>query len=161
MNRLMGIDKDKGISKVECATEEEVEEFQEGIAEGPDLSPMRPYLNSSRRTAWNNSLCEKFIEHFEEEMEVELTGDNITMVENMFLDRLNRLVRPWKESQTFSPRELHERDLNLNQKARRNTRRVDVSNLRILDILKLMNHPAVLRATRNMPREHEESRWFH
>jgi hypothetical protein len=127
MNRLMGIEKDKGISGLYCATEEEVEEFEEGTTTGPELCPMRPYLNSPRHTSWNDTLCEKFVEHFEEEEGTELTPDDKATIENMFLNRLNRLVRTWKESQIFSSEELQERELKSNQRARRNTRRVDVS----------------------------------
>jgi hypothetical protein len=43
----MGIGKDKGISEVNGATEEEVDDFEEGITIGPDLCPMCPYLNST------------------------------------------------------------------------------------------------------------------
>lgn len=131
MNRLMGIEKDREISRVDCATEEEVEEFEEGITTGPELCPMRPYLDSFRHTSWNDELCEKFIEHFEGDLEegTELTSDNKETIEKMFHDRLKRLVRTWNESRIFSPEELQERQLKSNQLARRNTRRVDVSGL--------------------------------
>jgi hypothetical protein len=129
MNRLMGIEKDKGISSVDCATEEEVEEFEEGTTTGPDLSPMRPYLNSTRHNSWNDALCDLFVEHFEEEEGTKLTPDNKTTIENMFLDRLSRLVRSWREWHKFSAEELYKRELKSNQKSRRNTRRVDVSQL--------------------------------
>jgi hypothetical protein len=129
MNRLMGIGKDKGISEVNCATEEEVDDFEEGITTGPDLCPMRPYLNSTRHTSWNDALCDMFVEHFEEEESTELTPDNKVTVEIMFLDRLSRLVRSWRESHKFSSEELKAREMKSNQLARRNTRRVDVSPL--------------------------------
>jgi len=130
----MGIEKDKDISRVDCATEEEVEEFEEGTTTAPDLCPMRPYLDSTRHTSWNDALCDMFVQHFEEEEGIELTPDNKTTIENMFLDRLSRLVRSWREWHKFSAEELHERELKSNQKSRRNTRRVDVSRLRIPDI---------------------------
>jgi hypothetical protein len=126
MNHLMGIENDKGISGVDCATEEEVEEYEEGIAAAPELSPMRPYLNSTRRTDWNDILCEMFIEHIEDEG-TELTPGNGETVEKMFHDRLNRLGRTWRELGRFSSEELKERELRSNQLARRNTRRIDVS----------------------------------
>ena len=129
MNRLMGIAKDKDISRVDCATKEEVEGFEEGTTTGPDLCPMRPYLNSIRHTAWNDALCDLFVDHFEEEEGIELTPDNKTIIENMFLDRLSRLVRSWRECHKFSAEELYERKLESNKKSRRNTRRVDVSQL--------------------------------
>ena len=127
MNRLMGIVNDKEISQVDCATDEEVNKFEEGITTAPELSPMRPYLNSTRHTSWNDTLCEMFVEDFKNEQEIELTPNIKATIETMFLDRLSRLVRPWKESQTFFPKELDERRLKSNQQSRRNTRRVDVS----------------------------------
>lgn len=127
MNRLMGIKNDKDISQVDCPTDEEVNRFEEGLATAPDLSPMRPYLNATRHTSWNDTLCEMFVEDFKNEQEIELTADIKETIETMFLDRLRRLVRPWRESHMFSPERLQERRLESNQQSRRNTRRVDVS----------------------------------
>lgn len=127
MNRLMGIGKDNEIFKVDCATEEEIKEFEEGTMTGPGLCPMRPYLNSTRHTSWNDTLCDMFVEHFKEEEGTVLTLDNKMMIENMFLDHLSRLVRSWREWHKFSAEELYERELRSNQKSRRNMRRVDVS----------------------------------
>jgi hypothetical protein len=127
MNRLMNIESDKGISKVDCATEEEVEQYEEGVALAPELQPMRPYLNSTRRTNWNDMLCELFVEHIEEDEKVTLTPGNKETMEKMFHNRLDRLGRTWRESQNFSSEQLKERGLRSNQLARRNTRRVDVS----------------------------------
>jgi len=129
MNRLMGIEKDKEISGVDCATEEEVDEFEEGTTTAPELCPMHPYLNSARHTSWNDALCEMFVEHFEKEEGVELTPDNKGTIEIMFLDRLSRLVRPWKESHEFTSEELYARELKSNALSRKNTRRIDVSRL--------------------------------
>ena len=72
-----------------------------------------------------------FVESFEGEVDIELTPDDKATIEKMFLDRLNRLVRPWNESQKFSSEQLNEKKLKSNRLARRNTRRVDVSRLRI------------------------------
>jgi len=93
MNRLMGIVNDKEISQVDCATDEEVNKFEEGITTAPELSPMRPYLNSTRHTSWNDTLCEMFVEDFKNEQEIELTPNIKATIETMFLDRLSRLVR--------------------------------------------------------------------
>lgn len=155
MNRLLGIENDKEISKVHCATDDEVEEYEEGIIAAPELDPMRPYLNSSRSNSWNNVLCDEFVDYFEKDGGYELTQDNKDVIEEMFHARLVRLGRMWRETHKFSPEELQERELKSNQRARRNTRRVDVSLLWIPDILMLMIYPAVPRTTRNMPRELE------
>ena len=127
MNNLMGIENDKDISGVDCATEEEVEEYEEGTRTAPELSPLRPYLSSPGRTNWNDALCEMFVEQFEVDEGTELTSDNKDKIEKMFLDRLYRLGRKWRDAQIFSSKELKERQLKSNQLARRNTRRVDVS----------------------------------
>lgn len=127
MNRLMHISKDKDVSRIDCATEEEVEGFSEGTMTAPEIDPMRPYLNSTRQTSWNDALCEMFVQHFEEEQDIELTPDEKDTVEIMFLDRLGRLVRPWRESQNFTAEEVYERNQYSQYRARKNTRRVDVS----------------------------------
>ena len=137
MNRLMHISQDKDISRVDCATEEEVEEFREGTIAGPEVDPMRPYLNSARHTSWNDALCEMFVKDFEEEQGIELTPDEKDAVEIMFLDRLKRLVRPWRESQNFTAEELSEREQVSHYRARKNTRRVDVSRPPNPDISKV------------------------
>ena len=127
MNRLMHINKDKDISQIDCATEVEVEEFNEGTGAGPEINPMCPYLNSNKQTSWNDALCELFVKDFEEEQEIKLTPDEKETVEIMFLDRLGRLVRPWRESRNFTEEELYERERHSQDRARKNTRRVDVS----------------------------------
>src|SRR5271168_4872294 len=86
-------------------------------------------LDSTQQTSWNDALCEKFVEDFEEEQNIKLTSDDKTTIEIMFLDRLNHLVRPWKEWQNFDSDELKAREQRSNKLSRRNTRRVDVSRL--------------------------------
>lgn len=130
MNRLMQMKSDKDVIAIESATEEEIEEFEEGTTTGPDLDPMCPFLASSKRNSWNDTLCEMFIEHFTQEMaqlDIELTDEGKDTVEAMFLDRLARLSRQWREARKFTGHELFERKRDSNVRARRNTRRVDVS----------------------------------
>ena len=71
----MGIANDKEISRIDCATDEEVNDFEEGIMTAPKLFPMCPYLNSSKHTSWNDVLCKMFIKDFKDEQEIELTPD--------------------------------------------------------------------------------------
>jgi hypothetical protein len=127
MNRLMYISADAKIHEVNCATEEEVDDFEDGHAVGPELNPMRPYLNTSRHTRWNDELSELFVEHFQEEEDVIFTQRDVAMVEEMFLARLGRLSRMWREYWTLSPEGLEEKRQRTNALARKNTRRVDVS----------------------------------
>ncbi|KAF8801625.1 hypothetical protein BYT27DRAFT_7215941 [Phlegmacium glaucopus] len=72
-----------------------------------------------------------FIKHFEEEECVELTEEEKITVEMMFLDRLQRLCRPWREAQKFTDAELLERERRSNARGWRNTRRVDLYNARL------------------------------
>jgi hypothetical protein len=128
MNRLMGISADAEIHKVDCITEEEADDFEEGQAVGPELNPMRPYLDTSKHTRWNNELAELFVEHLQEEEEgVTFTQKDKEMVEEMFLARLGRLSRTWREYWTLSPEGREKKRRRMRGLARRNTRRVDVS----------------------------------
>ncbi|KDR76615.1 hypothetical protein GALMADRAFT_139528 [Galerina marginata CBS 339.88] len=134
MNRLMHIQKDKDVILVESATEEEVEEFDEGTIMVPELDPMRPFLESSKSNIWNNALCDMFTAHFADEMAeqgVQLTDEALETVEAMFLDRLVRLSRLWREARKFTSEDLSERKKRSNTQARRNTRRVDLYNDRL------------------------------
>lgn len=131
MNRLLGIKHDKDVIYINTATEEEIEEFAEGTtAIAPNLEPMRPFLKNTKPNDWNDRLCELYTEQFEVENGFQLTPDERTTVEDMFLDRLQRLTKIWKESRKFDHSEMLEREKRLNQRARRNTRRVDVSQAR-------------------------------
>ena len=127
MNRLMNITADAEILKVHCATEEEVDSFEDDQTVGPELNQMRPYLATGRHTRWNDELCELFVEHFQEEEEGMFTSHDKEMVEDMFLDRLRRLSRTWREFQTLTPNAQEEKRQRTKKLARRNTRRVDVS----------------------------------
>ena len=127
MNRLMNISADAEIHKINCATEEDADDFEDGQTVGPNLNPMRPYLDTGRHTRWNYELSELFIEHFQEELEVTFTNADREMVEEMFLARLSRLSRTWREYKTLTPEEREKKGQRTKELARRNTRRVDVS----------------------------------
>ena len=127
MNRLMNITKDAEIHKVDCATEEEADDFEDGQNMGPGLNPMRPYLDTVKHTRWNDDLSELFVEHFQEEEEVMFTKRDRVTVADMFLARLSRLSRKWREYQTLTPEKQEEKRQRTKELARRNTRRVDVS----------------------------------
>ena len=143
MNRLMNISADAEIHKVDCATEEEVDDFEDGQAEGPELSPMRPYLNTGRHTRWNNELSELFVEHLQEEEEVVFTQKDREIAEQMFLARLGRLSRTWREYWNLTPERLEEKRQRTMELARRNTRRLDVSyTCKYFCIPILMIHPS-------------------
>jgi hypothetical protein len=127
MNQLMNINADAEIHKVNCATEEDADDFEDGETVGPELNPMCPYLDSSRYTRWNNELCELFVEHFQEEEEAVFTKRDREMIEEMFLARLGRLSRMWREYWALTPGGREKKGQRTRGLARRNTRRVDVS----------------------------------
>jgi hypothetical protein len=127
MNRLLNISTDAEIHKVDCATEEEADDFEDGQTVGPELDPMRPYLDTGRHTRWNDEICELFVEHFQKEEEVTFTKRDTEMVEDMFNDRLGRLSRKWREHRILTPEMQEEKAQRTRELARRNTRRVDVS----------------------------------
>jgi hypothetical protein len=128
MNQLMGITRDKDVTEMDHATEEEVDSFEEGVIGDPKLEPMRPYLETVKHTLWNEVLSELFVEHFEEEQEVKLTTEDKTIVEKMFSDRLTRLSRLVQEFNKYSPQEREAMDRRRNLHGRRNTRRNEVSH---------------------------------
>lgn len=103
MNQLMKITADAEIHKVDCATEEEADDFENGENDGPLLDPMRPYLETGRNTKWNYELCEAFVQYFETEEGGMFTKNDTEMVADMFLARLSRLSRMWREYQALSP----------------------------------------------------------
>jgi|SRR5882757_2238230 hypothetical protein len=127
MNCLLGIEQDKDVININTATEEEIFDFAEGAGIAPNLEPMRPFLENNKSNDWNDKLCELFTEHFEMENDFQLTPDERTTVEDMFLDRLQRLTKIWREFRKFDRSEMLVRERRLNERARRNTRRVDVS----------------------------------
>ncbi|KAF8806866.1 hypothetical protein BYT27DRAFT_7256879 [Phlegmacium glaucopus] len=127
MNRLMNISTDAEIHKVDCITEEQADNFEEG-AVGPELNPMHLYLDTSKHTRWNNELAELFVEHLQEEEEgVTFTQKDKEMVEEMFLACLGQLSRTWREYWTLSPEGREKKRRRMRGLVRRNTRRVDVS----------------------------------
>ena len=115
MNNLMGIENDKDISRVDCAMEKEVEEYEEGTRTAPELFPLCPYLSSPRHTNWNDALCEMFVEQFKVDEGTELTSDDKDKIEKMFLNHLYRLGQKWRDTQILSSKELKERQLKSNQ----------------------------------------------
>ncbi|KIM35107.1 hypothetical protein M413DRAFT_32733 [Hebeloma cylindrosporum] len=131
MNRLMGIKYDKDVAGIDSATVEEIKEFEEGTLTVPAFMPMRPFLESSKRNSWNDTLCKMFIEHFEQEEGVDLSPEETETVEKMFLDRLSHLSRAWREAHIFNDSERLDRLNRSNKMARRNTRRLDLYHIRL------------------------------
>lgn len=123
----MNITRDAQIHQVNGATENEVDDFENGHGMGPQLNPMRPYLETGRHTIWNDDLAEMFVKHFEEEEEVSFTDKDKDMVEEMFLARIARLSRTWQDCQNLSQEAREDKRQRANELGRRNTRRVDVS----------------------------------
>jgi hypothetical protein len=123
---------------------------EDGQTVGPNLNPMSPYLDTGRHTRWNDELSELFVEHLQEEEEVIFTKKDRKMVEDMFLARLGRLSRKWREYWTLTPEGREKKRQRTKGLARRNNRRVDVSysssceylnfDVNIDDLFKLYNN---------------------
>jgi len=117
MNSLMLMEDDKDVVQVDSVTKEEIEEFEEGTGVAPKLDPMRPFLQSGKQNSWNDTLCEMFIGYFEEEQNLSLMTEEESVVEKMFLDRLGRLSRIWREARKFTNWQVFERSKASNQLA--------------------------------------------
>ena len=125
MNRLMDINQDKDVFDIETAMREEMEGFEEGTEHPPMLDPMHPFIHSCN--SWNESLCELFIELFQAEQGMSLTTEESEEIEEMFHARLGHLTWKWQEDKKYSKGQVLEREKISIQLARRNSRRVDVS----------------------------------
>ena len=104
-----------------------MEGFEEGTEHPPMLDPMHPFIQTSSRNSWNESLCELFIEQFQAEQGMSLMTEESEEIEEMFHARLGRLTRKWQEGKKYSKGQVLEREKISIQLARRNSRRVDVS----------------------------------
>jgi len=123
----MNIKQDKDVFDIETATREEIEGFKEGTKDPPTLDPMGPFIQTSSRNSWNESLCELFIEQFQAEQGMNLTTEESEEIKDMFHARLGRLTRKWQEDKKYSRRQVWEREKISKQLARRNRQRLDVS----------------------------------
>ena len=89
---------------------------------------MRPYLNTGKHTMWNDKLSELFVEHFEDEEEAVFMEKDKEMVAEMFLAHLLWLSHKWREHHPLTPEVQEKKGQRTKKLARRNTRRVDMSN---------------------------------
>ncbi len=126
MNRLLGISKDKDVANIKVATEEEVQEYDDGVLE-LELEPMRPYFGSPRPTAWNSGLFDLFIEHFSDKNNMRLNVNQQADIEDMFESRIQTLRRKWKQVQNSTVEELKARKIRDEKMSRANSRRDRVS----------------------------------
>ena len=110
MNRLIKIKHDRDAFQIDSVTQEEIDEFEQGITMGPKLDPMLPFLESRKQNIWNDTLCDLFTEHFKEEGDVELTPEQKETAERMFLDRLSCLSRKWREARKFTDSQVADRE---------------------------------------------------
>ncbi|KAF9470813.1 hypothetical protein BDN70DRAFT_901822 [Pholiota conissans] len=107
MNYLLQIDHDKDVEKIRAATKEEMKEYEDGLLEDdPPLLPMRPYLElKPKRTRWNESLGEQFIQHLHDNEKIDVSNDDVvTLCQDMFEDRLLRLGHKLRELQKVGGR---------------------------------------------------------
>ncbi|KAF8180609.1 hypothetical protein BJ912DRAFT_1062388 [Pholiota molesta] len=123
MNELLGINKDDHIINKESATEEEVYRHRDGGLNDPALCPMRPYFLKGGFSTWNDRLCEKFVDYYEEKLGISFTDTQKMDAELHFMERLNRLGRLWRKSKTKSEEERIAAESKVLKRSRANTRR--------------------------------------
>jgi hypothetical protein len=104
------------------------EPVKTGLGLGPSLLRAKDRTGPDLQTlSWNESLCELFIEQFQAEQGMSLTTEESDEIEDMFHARLGRLTRKWQEGNKYSKGQVLEREKISKQLARRNSRRLDVS----------------------------------
>lgn len=69
MQELMGIEKDQDVINRYYATTAEVDKFIHEGEGDPGLDPMRPYFEEGGYSSWNDRLCEKFADYYEEKLD--------------------------------------------------------------------------------------------
>lgn len=127
MNELLGIKKDDDMRDYIGATAEEVESYHAGTGAAPVLQPMRLYLETKQCVIWNDELSELFLEHYEEELNHQLTPDQRTEIEEFFENRLHQLGRKWREFRNNGVDAVDAKREARASNARANTRRAGVS----------------------------------
>ncbi|KJA18112.1 hypothetical protein HYPSUDRAFT_57310 [Hypholoma sublateritium FD-334 SS-4] len=123
MNTLMHIKGDSEIKKVKLADLTEVELFDSGEGDGPQLDPMRPYFGKHfLKKGWHHTLRDLFIERMQQDYSPfsEQEEDNIGF---MFDERIGRLRREWAHQMKMSGNGMEEIALRAAQN-RASTRRV-------------------------------------
>ncbi|KJA14385.1 hypothetical protein HYPSUDRAFT_59396 [Hypholoma sublateritium FD-334 SS-4] len=124
MQELMGVEKDQDIINRYYATTAEVDNYAHGGGNDPGLDPMRPYFEVGGYNSWNDRLCEKFVDYYEERVEAKLSAEDRAAVENHFLGRLYRLGRKWRKARTKTELERIEEEKRSLKASRATTRRL-------------------------------------
>lgn len=143
MNELMGIEKDKDIINKHFATMAEVHKFIHESEGDPGLDPMRPYFEEGGYNTWNDRLCEKFANYYEEKLDVNFSVEDREEVEEHFMSRINRLGRKWRKARTKTELERIEEEKRLLKASRATTRRLTVRMtalprwMSLIDVLQL------------------------
>jgi len=108
MNELMGMKRDNDIVDKDLATEEEVMAFENGDegSTAPELQPLRPYLEGNLRCSWNATLCEMFLQQWEESQEERLTVEKSRAIEDRFEKRLENLKKALARMRKHTEEEL-------------------------------------------------------
>ncbi|KJA14543.1 hypothetical protein HYPSUDRAFT_59320 [Hypholoma sublateritium FD-334 SS-4] len=124
MQELMGIEKDQDAINRYYATTTEVDKFAHGGGNDPGLDPMRPYFEEGGYNSWNDRLCEKFVDYYEEQLDVKFSSEDRAAVEDHFMSRLYRLGRKWRKARTKTELERIEEEKRLLKASRATTRRL-------------------------------------
>lgn len=129
MNNLMDMVTYSDIIDVTLADDTDAREFKKGYGNPPALEPLRPYFGRGfKKHPWNRHLEGLFIRHYEVEMDVALDEQGEDTIGDMFMERLDRLRRKYRElTKDMSDGEREALEEEGKAKGRRNTRRINVS----------------------------------
>lgn len=129
MNELMDMSTYNDIVDVALASDEDADEFRKGYGNPPSLEPLHPYFGRGFMThPWNKHLEGLFIQFYEDKLQVDLDQAVEDMIADMFMDRIDRLRRRYRELTKDIP-EGEREAIKEEQKSngRKNTRRMNVS----------------------------------
>jgi hypothetical protein len=167
MNELLGIKKDDDIYHYESATAEEVNSYDAGTGDAPELQPMRLYLETKQCVTWNDELCELFLDHYEQEIDQQLTPNQRLEVEEFFENRLHQLGRKWREFHVNGENTVMAKKEARKSSDRANTRRVGVSlqpfeNLLVSNSISQLYNDRMLICLENLtdPDGHRNETWY-
>ncbi|KAF5328348.1 hypothetical protein D9619_013349 [Psilocybe cf. subviscida] len=127
MNELMDMSTYDDIIDATLADDAEAREFAQGDGNPPALEPLRPYFGRGfKKHLWNRRLEELFIQYYEDKMQVELDQKAQDTIADMFMERIERLRRKYRDlTKDIPDGEREAREEIKMAKGRRNTRRVN------------------------------------
>lgn len=129
MNSLLNISRDSEIFKVQLAELNEVQDFEEGACDEPELNPLRPFFGKRFWiTNWHGTLREKFVAHLQKVRSKNFDEAEEDLVAELFDERIGRLRREWIKQKNTTEEEAEAGLVKRAMMNRRASRRVWASN---------------------------------